>query len=159
MILGHFWQFWVFLDNFWQFWTVLDHLELILKIFNNFPTTALELILVNKNKKNTKNIKCPHTWSQKITKKFSVHNEIKERFLFTLVLYIWNTLYLSRFLKMSISCVLGNILEPSISAWGTQRHFFHVCRGIGEILTEKPKLQESARGARGARGARFVHCT
>ena len=51
MILGHFWQLWVFLDNFWQFWTVLDHLELILKIFNNFPTTALELILVNKNKK------------------------------------------------------------------------------------------------------------
>ena len=51
MILGHFWQFWVFLDNVGQFWTVLDHLELILKIFNIFPTTALELILVNKNEK------------------------------------------------------------------------------------------------------------
>ena len=35
--------------------------------------------------------------------------------------------YLSRFLKMVISRILGNIFEPSISAGVTQRHFFHVC--------------------------------
>ena len=38
---------------------------------------------------------------------------------------------------MSISHVLGNIFEPSISARGTQRHFFHVWARLASVYYQK----------------------
>ena len=63
--------------------------------------------------------------SKKITMKTSVHNEINARFLFTLGLYIWNTLYHLLLCKCFVNnsiclllCFVSNLLECSGSGAG-----------------------------------------